>query len=75
MMHSAKQLQDMSEKQLDELLGQLRGEMRQMRFLVTHGELKQVHKIKEAKRSIARIMMQKGILAKAEPLTTNQKQG
>ncbi len=75
MKHSAKQLQDMSEKQLDELLGQLRGEIRQMRFLVTHGELKQVHKIKVVKRSIARIMMQKGKLSKAEPLTTKQEQG
>jgi len=75
MKHSAKQLQEMTEKQLDELLRQLRGELRQMRFQASHGELKQVHKMKEAKKSIARIMMQKGKLRKDQPLTTNQEQG
>lgn len=74
MKYKAKQLQDMNEKQLDELLAQLRGELRQMRFLVSHGELKQVHKIKEVKGSIARILTQKARLRTAKPLTTNEEQ-
>jgi ribosomal protein L29 len=56
MKYTVKQLDDMNVPQLHELLKELRGKLRQMRFLVSHGEMRQVHEIKVVKRSIARIM-------------------
>lgn len=64
--YTQKQLKDMSIGQLDDLLKQLRGELRQMRFLAKHGELKEVHKMKQNKRGIARIMNLKGMASKQE---------
>ena len=67
----------MSVSQLDDLLKQLRGELRQMRFLAKHGEFRQVHQMKQNKKSIARIMhlkSQANLQVIAEPLTDEAKQ-
>ena len=56
MKYTVKQLADMNVAQLHELLKELRGKLRQMRFLASHGELRQVHEIKQIRRSIARIL-------------------
>jgi len=50
-----KQLREMSELQLHKSLQDLQGELRKLRFLAGHGELKKVHQIKDVKRSIARV--------------------
>lgn len=57
MKQKAKQLREMSATQLESLRAELQGQLRQYRFLVRHGELKQVHKINEAKKTIARLTM------------------
>ena len=57
MKQKAKQLREMSENQLEALKAELQGQLRQFRFLVRHGELKQVHKINEVKTTLARITM------------------
>lgn len=56
MKYTVQQLTDMTEAQLQEVLQQLRGSLRQMRFLASHGELRQVHEIKETRRTIARVL-------------------
>ena len=77
MNYAQKQLRDMSVSQLDDLLKQLRGELRQMRFLAKHGEFRQVHQMKQNKKSIARIMSLKSQARTQEtaaPLTDEVKQ-
>ena len=45
-----------SEKELNELLAQKNGELKDLRFSAHSGQLKQVHKIKLVKREIAKIL-------------------
>lgn len=45
----------MAELQLEKTLLDLQGDLRKLRFLAGHGELKKVHQIKAIKKSIARV--------------------
>jgi large subunit ribosomal protein L29 len=56
MKYKMKQLKQMTEKELQDVLKRLRGELRQFRFLSAHGEMKQVHQFRETRKTMARIL-------------------
>ncbi len=74
MNYTAAQIKELSEKELHELLSKLRGEQRQMRFLIRQGEWREMHKIHQTKKAIARVLT---VLAakNGELLTDSKKQG
>ena len=57
--YTIKQLRDMSAKELNGNLKELQNELRSLRFQVGLSELKEVHKIREIRKTIAQI---KGLL-------------
>lgn len=53
---SPKELQKKTEGELDKLLGDLRSDMRQARFKLIRGELKNVHEPRQLRKGIARVL-------------------
>jgi large subunit ribosomal protein L29 len=49
------ELNNMPEKELRELLAEKRHELRELRFQASERQLKQLHKLNDAKKTIARI--------------------
>ncbi|MEK7681013.1 MAG: 50S ribosomal protein L29 [Patescibacteria group bacterium] len=50
-------IKNKSEKELKEILAEQKQELHSLRFQVRSGQLKQVHKINQAKKTLARITM------------------
>lgn len=80
MKYTQKQLNEMKPDQLNQMLKELRGKLRQLRFLASHGELRQIHEIAETRKSVARVLGQIKQLSskadtgeKSEPLTEDAK--
>jgi ribosomal protein L29 len=71
-----KQIKEMGETELRNVLAQTRGQLRQFRFLAGQGELKQVHTVKQLRKTIARISTAlTERKRKDSPLTGIKKQG
>ena len=51
-----KELQEKSEKELQELLAQTRESSRDLRFKIALGSLREVRKVRGAKKTIARVL-------------------
>lgn len=74
MKYSAKQIKELTVSELQELLSKLHGELRQMRFLIRQGEWREMHKIRNTKKAIARVLTSLGGKSEEE-LTDKKKQG
>ncbi|MBI4122177.1 MAG: 50S ribosomal protein L29 [Parcubacteria group bacterium] len=70
--YTYKQLKEMSKIQLERLAAQLRHEEQTLTFSAGLNELKQVHKIGEARQTLARVMSLLGAAAQAKGETVDK---